>query len=50
MEKSNRMEVEKTIRDGCYNPKTVKKLEIYLKKLKDGDKDKRINGRGNSNR
>ena len=50
MAKSHRTEEEKTTRDGSYNPITVKKLEIYLKKLENGNKDKRTSRRNSSNR
>ena len=49
MGKLNRTEEERTIRDGCYNPRTIKKLEIYLKKLEDA-KDKSVKRRNGSNR
>ena len=49
MGKLNRMEEEKTTRDGCYNPKTIKKLEVYLKKLEDA-KNQSTNRSNRSNR
>ena len=43
MGKLNQTKGAKITRDGCYNQVIVKKLEIYLKKINGGRKDKSIN-------